>query len=104
MSSRLSHIAELHAALGTHQERERLAAAHNFLRAHLTGTRETAIGRDFLFAADAAGVGAALKDLVAIEHEHGKDLHFDYAGVGGYFLLRIVGSPEQRAAIDAYFE
>ena len=98
-----SHIDALRTVLGEQQASARFDAAHRFLRSRLVATRDTAIGRDFLFAADAAGIGSALRDLVEIEHEHGKDLHFDYAEVGGYFLLRIVGSAAQRPDIDAYF-
>jgi hypothetical protein len=104
MNSPSPHIVVLRAALGVQQETERFNAAHNFLRLHLVATRDMPIGRDFLFAAEATGVRAALKDLVEIEHAHGKDLHFDYTEIGGYFLLRIAGAPDERADIDAYFD
>ena len=98
------HIEALRSALSPEQETERFNAAHNLLRSRLIATRDTPIGRDFLFAADAPGVHAALKDLVDIEHAHGKDLHFNYTEVGGYFLLRIAGTPGQRPDIDPYFD
>ena len=104
MSNPSSHIEVVRAALTLQQETERFNAAHRFLRSRLVATRDTPIGRDFLFAADAAGIHAALKDLVGIEHEHGRDLHFDYTEVGGYFLLRIAGTPGQRPDIDGYFD
>jgi hypothetical protein len=103
MSPSSSHIQVLRGVLGDREETGRFNAAHGFLRSALVATRDTAIGCDFLFAADAAGVGAALKDLVRIEHEHGRDLHFDYAEVGGYYLLRIAGTPFQKPDIDEYF-
>ena len=103
MNTTSSHIETLRTLLGEQAASARFDAAHRFLRSRLVATRDTPIGRDYLFAADAAGVGAALKDLVEIEHEHGKDLHFDYTEVGGYFLLRIVGSAAQRPDIEAYF-
>jgi len=103
MSRPSSHIQVLREVLGDRGGTEQFNAAHGFLRSRLVATRDTAIGCDFLFAADAAGVGAALKDLVRIEHEHGRDLHFDYAEVGGYYLLRIVGTPLQKPDIDRYF-
>ena len=104
MNAPSSHIEALRTMLGEQQESARFNAAHRFLRSRLVARRDTAIGRDYLFAGDAAGVSGALKDLVEIEHEHGKDLHFDYAELGGYFLLRIVGSAAQRPDIDAYFD
>lgn len=104
MSPPPSHIRVLRSALTREGETERFNAAHNFLRSHLVATRDTAIGRDFLFDAASAGVGGALRDLVEIEHEHGGDLHFDYTEVGGYYLLRIAGTEGQRADIDTYFE
>ena len=103
MSRPSSHLPVLRGVLGDGGETERFNAVHGFLRSRLVATRETAIGCDFLFAADAAGVGPALKDLVRIEHEHGRDLHFDCAEVGGYYLLRIVGTPIQKPDIGAYF-
>ena len=104
MNALSSHIEALRTMLGAPGESARFNAAHRFLRSQLVARRDTAIGRDYLFAADAPGVGAALKDLVEIEHEHGKDLHFDCAEVGGYFLLRIVGPASRRPDIDAYFD
>jgi hypothetical protein len=104
MNARSSHIDVLRTALGAHEDSARFNAAHGFLRSQLIARRDTAIGRDYLFAADAPGVGAALKDIIEIEHEHGKDLHFDCAKVGGYFLFRIVGRASQRPDIDAYFD
>ena len=104
MNAPSSHIEALRTTLGGQQESLRFNAAHRYLRSQLVTTRDTPIGRDYLFAADAAGISAALKDLVEIEHEHGKDLHFDYTKIGGYYLLRIAGSMAQRPDIDAYFD
>ena len=104
MSDTSSHIDVLRATLNVQQETKRFNAAHNFLRSNLVTTRDTPIGRDFLFAAKGSGIRAALKDLVEIEHKYGKDLHFDYTEVGGYFLLRIAGTSDQRQDIDAYFD
>ncbi len=104
MNSNGSHRGVLRAALSSGSDAERFDSAHRFLRSQLISTRDTAIGRDFFFAAKAAGVSGALRDLVEIEHEHGRDLHFDYAELEGYFLLRIAGTPGLRADIDAYFD
>jgi hypothetical protein len=104
MSDTSSHIEVLRAALNVQRETERFNAVHNFLRSNLVTTRDTPIGRDFLFAAEASGVRAALKDLVGIEHKYGRDLHFNYTEVGGYFLLRIAGTSDQRQDIEAYFD
>jgi len=103
MSRPSSRIQVLREVIADREETDRFNAAHGFLRSRLLATRDTAIGCDFLFAADAAGVSAALKDLVRIEHEHGKDLLFDYAEVGGYYLLRIAGTPLRKPDIDGYF-
>ena len=104
MKTASSHMNVLRGALDARQETARFNGAHGFLRSHLVATRDTAIGRDYLFSSDAAGVGAALRDLVEIEHQHGRDLHFDYTEIGGYFLLRIAGTAEQRPDIDTYFD
>jgi hypothetical protein len=104
MTGASSHIQMIRAALDPAQETERFNAAHNFLRSRVIATRDTPIGRDFLFPADAAGTGAALKDLAEIEHDHGGDLHFNYTEVGGYFLLRVAGASSQRADIEGYFD
>jgi hypothetical protein len=103
MNGSAPHREVLRATLRSESDAERFDSAHRFLRSQLISTRDTAIGRDFFFAAKAAGVSGALRDLVEIEHEHGKDLHFDYAELEGYFLLRIAGTPAQRADIDTYF-
>ena len=104
MTGASSHTQMIRAALGAEQKTERFNAAHNFLRSRVIATRDTPIGRDFLFAVDAAGTVAALKELAEIEHEHGGDLHFNYTEVGGYILLRIAGASSQRADIEGYFD
>lgn len=98
------HVDGLLALLRESEEARRFQSARSILRETLVMTRDTPIGRDYLFEGTPDGVRDALRDIVAIEHRHGCGLHFDYALLEDYFLLRIVGSAELRDVIVRYFD
>jgi hypothetical protein len=80
-----------------------LEIPRSVLSAHLVHTREIPNGRDFLFAGPAEQIRDALRKLVEIEHRQEPLLHFDYAQVEDYFLLRIIGSSQYAERIRDYF-
>ncbi|MEW6511116.1 MAG: hypothetical protein AB1428_09185 [Bacteroidota bacterium] len=102
--SRSSHVSVLLESLGTSEKARRFTAARSFLRQRLVMTRDTPIGRDFLFKGDAAEIKAALRDLVDVEHGFPGGLQFDFTAFNDLFLLRIVGLPSRQGDIAAYFE
>jgi hypothetical protein len=104
MGEKGTHVGNLLAVLAGSDEAARFAAARAILRRRLVLTRNTPIGCDYLFGGNAAELRSALKDLVEIEHRHGKELLFDYAPLNEYFILRIAGTDEKRGDIMRYFE
>ena len=104
MTGTPTHLGTLLAVLRNTGDAERFTEVRSFLREQLVMTRDTPIGRDYLFAGGSEELHAALKDLVAIEHKHPCNLKFDYTELNEYFLLRIVGQQEEREDIASYFD
>ncbi len=102
--SRSSHIDEVLSSVRDPQESGRFLRARQVLQEHLVYTREILNGKDFVFSGADEIVHQALRDLVAIEHQVGRFLQFDYARIDDYYLLRIVGTEAYKDAIDAYFD
>jgi hypothetical protein len=100
---RSSHIDEVLASVRDPQESQRYMRARQVLQEHLVHTREILNGKDFLFSGPDELVHQALRDLLAIEHQVGRFLQFDYARVDEFFLLRIIGTEGYKEAIDSYF-
>ena len=98
------HPGKVRADLTSKSEDESFTAARNLLRQHLIHKREIPNGRDFLFSGPEADLHDALRSLVEIAHKWNPHLHFDYARVDEYFLLRITGSEEYWDAIQGYFD
>ena len=101
--SRSSHIDEVLSAVRDPQASERFMRARQTLKEHLVYTREILNGKDFVFSGPEALIHLALHDLVAIEHQVGRFLLFDYAKIDEYYLLRIVGTEGYKEAVDSYF-
>ena len=101
--ARSPHIDEVLAAVHSPQESERFMQARKLLQEHLVCTREILNGKDYVFSGPDEAVHQALHDLVAIEHQVGRFLLFDYAKVDEFYLLRIVGTEGYVDAIEAYF-
>jgi hypothetical protein len=99
-----SHRDTLLALLGESDEARRFRSALAILRETLVMTRDTPIGRDYLFAGIPGDVREALRDIIAAEHRHDCGLHLDYVVVEDYFLLRIVGREELHEDILGYFD
>jgi len=78
--------------------------AREVLQEHLACTREILNGRDFVFSGPEELIHRALHDLVAVEHQAGRFLLFDYARVDEYYLLRIVGTEGYKDTVDSYFQ
>lgn len=75
------------------------------LRAHLVHTRDVANGKDFLFSGPAQPLHDALRQVTLIEQaREGEHLRLDFAEVGPFFLLRVIGGPAQQAEIAAFLE
>jgi hypothetical protein len=100
---RSRHIDEVLASVHNPQETERFMEARRFLQEHLVCTREVLNGKDFVFSGPESEIHQALRDLVAIEHQVGRFLLFDYARVDEFYLLRIVGTEAYKDTIEAYF-
>jgi hypothetical protein len=98
------HLDALLALLGESDEARRFRSARTILRETLVMTRDTPIGRDYLFAGSPGDIRDALRAIIAIEHRHDCGLHLDYALVEDYVLLRIVGGEELREVILGYFD
>lgn len=98
------HRDALLALLGESDEARRFRTALTILRETLVTTRDTPIGRDYVFAGIPGDVRHALRDIIAAEHRHDCGLHFDYVLVEDYFLLRIVGREDLREVIRGYFD
>ncbi len=103
LRSRSSHIDEVLSSVRDPQESGRFLRARQVLQEHLVYTREILNGKDFVFSGPDVLVHQALRDLVAIEHQVGRFLLFDYARVDDFYLLRIVGTEAYKEAIDSYF-
>ena len=86
------------------QNRGRIAGIKSLLRRHRVHTRDIVNGKDFLFSGPSEELHIALRDLLEIEHRSKQSLHFDFARIDQYFLLRITGSRDQQDAISEYFE
>lgn len=102
--SRSSHIDEVLSSVRDPQATERFMQARQTLQEHLVYTREILNGKDFVFSGPEKLIHLALHDLVAVEHQVGRFLLFDYAKVDEFYLLRIVGTEAYREAIETYFE
>ncbi len=100
---RSSHIAEVLSAVHDPQATERFMRARQTLQEHLVYTREILNGKDFVFSGPEKLIHLALHDLVAVEHQVGRFLLFDYAKVDEFYLLRIVGTEGFKEAIESYF-
>ena len=101
--TRSSHIDEVLSAVRDPQVSERFMRVRETLKEHLVYTREILNGKDFVFSGSEKVIHLALHDLVAIEHQVGRFLQFDYAKVDEFYLLRIVGTEAYRDAIETYF-
>lgn len=101
--TRSSHIDEVLSSVHDPQASERFMQARQTLQEHLIYTREILNGKDFVFSGPENLIHLALRDLVAVEHQVGRFLLFDYAKVDEYYLLRIVGTEGYKEAIDTYF-
>jgi hypothetical protein len=101
--SHSSHIDEVLSTVRDPEASERFMRARRLLQEHLVYTREILNGKDFVFSGPEQEVHDALRNLVAIEHQAGRFLLFDYAKVDDYYLLRIVGTEAYKDAIDTYF-
>lgn len=74
------------------------------LRSHLIHTRDVPNGKDFVFSGPAEILHDALRQIVLIEQaSEGGRLRLDFAKVGPFYLLRIVGGPAEQAEIAAFF-
>ncbi len=101
--TRSSHIDEVLSAVRDPQVSERFMRARETLQEHLVYTREIPNGKDFVFSGPEKVIHLALHDLVAVEHQVGRFLLFDYAKVDEFYLLRIVGTEGHKDAIETYF-
>ncbi len=100
---RPSHIDEVLSSVHDPQASRRFMRARQLLQERLVCTREILNGKDFVFSGPDEEVHQALHDLIAIEHQAGRFLLFDYAKVDEFYLLRIVGTEEYKSVIETYF-
>jgi hypothetical protein len=101
---RRSHKDEVVASLRDKQIIQHFIDAQAFLRRHLIHTRQILNGKDFLFLGSRDELHDALKLIVNVEHEYNRFIHVDFAQVGEYFLLRVVGSEADQLLVSGYFE
>lgn len=86
------------------RDRERITGIRSLLRRHRVHTRDIVNGKDFLFSGPSEELHIALRDLLEIEHRSSQSLHFDFAQIDQYFLLRITGFKDQQDTISEYLE
>ena len=86
------------------RNQERIAVIKSLLHRHRIHTRDIVNGKDFLFSGPSEELHIALRELLEIEHSSKQALHFDFAKIDQYFLLRITGSKDQQDTISEYFE
>ncbi len=91
-------------ALADPREAERLLDALRTLRKSLVHTRSVANGLDFLLAGPEEEIRTALRTLGELDRQGGCMLGVDYVRLEGYFLLRVVGTPECQDLILSYLE
>jgi hypothetical protein len=91
-------------ALADPQDVERLLDALRVLRRCLVHTRNVANGLDFLLSGPADELRAALRTLGELDRRGQCLLGFDYVQLEGYFLLRVVGTPECQDLVLSYLE
>ncbi len=101
---RSSHIEEVLSSVRDPESSERFMRARQTLQEHLVYTREILNGKDYVFSGPENLIHIALRDLVAIEHQVGRFLLFDYARVDEFYLLRIVGTEGHKEQIESYFD
>jgi hypothetical protein len=99
-----SHADDVIASLRGTETAAKFTAARTLLRRHLIHTREIPNGKDFLFLGPKTELHDALRVIVDVEQAGGKRLHFNYAELVGYFLLRVSGSEADQENITGYFE
>jgi hypothetical protein len=59
---------------------------------------------DFLFSGPPNTLHDALRAVVVAEHARNKGLQLDFARIGAFYLLRVLGGPERQEEIVAFFE
>jgi hypothetical protein len=91
-------------ALANPQDVERLLEALRVLRQCLVHTRTVANGLDFLLAGSEEDIRTALRTLGELDRRGRCMLGVDYVRLEGYFLLRVVGTPECQDLILSYLE
>jgi len=99
-----NHRQELAATLANPADIDRFVAVLRLLRRHLVHTREVPNGLDFLFSGPAGDLHEALRTLTEIERRGKCGLHLDHVQIEGFFLLRILGSPECQDQILSFFD
>jgi hypothetical protein len=94
-------------AVGTPRDKETMqtfAGARRLLKKHLVHTREVPNGRDFLFLGPNVELHDALRLVIDVEQKNRRFIHFDFARVDEYFLLRVLGTEADQVHITGYFE